>query len=499
MALGLGVVAADPRATGRSGHRLGARAVPRRLRPRDGPRHDALLRHHARGHQPADGRLGLRRAEREPAARRHDRRRRAGHGVLRPVRRGRPTGAMADGAGGGRSALVLAARGARRPALPPGPRAVRGRVRRAAIPRTGRSRVRSSQCARRRVADLRSSPAGMRRITASRRSAAGPRTATSPFPCPCSQTTRPPEPHEPLTRLAEPVVGRVQVQRRPVGERGASASAGRAASRPSHSETPSAASARRDLVRQRRGPAPASARCTTDSCTRRRIHQAAGFGPVNVQTGVSARPRRRRRGSPAARSQPATSARRPGPPGAPSATVRMSAGPARSRTIVAAHRSPRPTCGEQLAAASNPGRWAPAWPGRRSRRQLAEQAFSLDESGGVVHDYRPYRANARPRMTRSGSGRNSPMASDEPRVVRARPARALMWWPATAFVLVIVAPDAAAAVHHRSRGRCWSPWVPCCRCSPGACAARGRGPADDRRRSRSSCRRSRSSAPRDPR
>ena len=96
-------------------------------------------------------------------------------------------------------------------------------------------------------------------------------------------------------------------------------------------------------------PAPAataaSARCTVASCSRRRIHQAAGRGPRKVETMVSA---------PAAatasitvRGLASSHARAPSRSsgGRPSRTRRGSrSAPARSVTIWAAQRSPRPTC-----------------------------------------------------------------------------------------------------------------------------------------------------------
>jgi hypothetical protein len=61
---------------------------------------------------------------------------------------------------------------------------------------------------------------------------------------------------------------------------------GAATTRPSHWSTPSAAN---PGARSTSRPAAnwASARCTATSCARRRAHQRAGRGPVNVQTGSS--------------------------------------------------------------------------------------------------------------------------------------------------------------------------------------------------------------------
>jgi hypothetical protein len=199
------------------------------------------------------------------------------------------------------------------------------------------------------------SEAGRRRVSRSSRRAAGPRTATSALAWPGSTvtpddvrvTSHSPVPGWPVLFRPVPsrsgsVAWKCRVWPSPPSSRARAGSAVLATTRPSHSSTPSAAN---QGARSMSWPAAswASARCTAASCARRRAHQRAGRGPVNVHTGSS----------PAAVTASATRsalAFSHGPCWAgssgsfPSATSRVETGTvARVATIWAAHRWPRPT------------------------------------------------------------------------------------------------------------------------------------------------------------
>jgi hypothetical protein len=210
------------------------------------------------------------------------------------------------------------------------------------------------------------SEAGRRRVSTSSRRAAGPRTATSALAWPRATVTpdsvrvtshspvsgrpvsgRPvsgrPVSGRPVSGRAGSVAWKCRVWPSPPSSRARAGSAVLATTRPSHSSTPSAAN---QGARPTSRPAAswASARCTAASCARRRAHQRAGRGPVNVHTGSS----------PTAVTASATRsalAFSHGPCWAgssgslPSGTSRVGTGAvARVATIWAAHRWPRPTC-----------------------------------------------------------------------------------------------------------------------------------------------------------
>ncbi len=179
------------------------------VRVRHGHGDDAVLRHHPGRRHPAAGRLGVRGAQRQPAVGWGRGHRGAGHGVLRPLRRGerhrrdrrRARGVGRAGAGRGR------------PRLPAAPA-----QRRSAL--NHQKPVVASQRSHTAASPIVSTLSdGRRRSTASSRSPAVPRTATSPLPWPCSHVMPPPAAaDQPLPRRAQAVVGGVQVQGGPVGE-----------------------------------------------------------------------------------------------------------------------------------------------------------------------------------------------------------------------------------------------------------------------------------------
>jgi hypothetical protein len=195
------------------------------------------------------------------------------------------------------------------------------------------------------------SEAGRRRVSTSSRRAAGPRTATPALAWPGATVTpdgvrvtshSPVSPVSPVSGRPGSVAWKCRVWPSPPSSRARAGSAVLATTRPSHSSTPSAAN---QGARSMSRPAAswASARCTAASWARRRAHQRAGRGPVNVHTGSS----------PAAVTASATRsalAFSHGPCWAgssgsfPSATSRVEIGTAdRVATIWAAHRWPRPT------------------------------------------------------------------------------------------------------------------------------------------------------------
>ena len=292
---------------------------------------------------------------------------------------GHPTGAMAAVLAA--SAVLVLAAGALAFRLPRARDAERARSRswRASAPTRRASPIVST------LSD------GRRRSSASRRSATGPRTATSPLACPCSHAMPlTGAADEPLPRGPEPVVGGVQVQRGAVGERRLSAgSDGRSSSRPSYSETPSAARSAGTTKSAPRASA-ASARCTSTSCSRLRIHQDAGRGPLNVHTGVSGpdlghgvEDRLRPALEPVDQS-----ALRRSPVGHLPGIGGQAGSHDRGRPPIAPADVPE----QLLERPTRAGGHRRLRVGRRG--EGGEVRVLVDEGGGMIHGCRPYRANA---------------------------------------------------------------------------------------------------------
>ena len=202
-AAGLGGVLLTVTTAG-AGDGLGARTLVGRVRLRAGPGHDAVLRHHAGGRHAAAGRLGVRRAEREPAARRHRRGGGAGHGVLRPVRRGPPH--RRHGRRAGRVGGAGAGRGGARVPAAPAHGALEAGLGEPALPH-GRVADRLDRVGR--------SAAQQREQEVGHGSADGDVALGVPV-LPRDALTGAAD--EPLPRAPEAVVGGVQVQRGAVGE-----------------------------------------------------------------------------------------------------------------------------------------------------------------------------------------------------------------------------------------------------------------------------------------